>query len=140
MLVKDCSRFFVCELDMEPHICHQECYLLSFEELFVSTITKPPEVKVNKFFCVCEGDVSMTSHVVWPFLTYLPTYLPTYLVLLFNVPFWGLSLTPLPTLIWDVINERYPIILKSLKSHLNRIHVCFLLSVAYKTFITKCST
>ena len=34
--------------------------------------------------------------------------LPTYLVLLYNVPFLGLSLTPLPTLIWDVINERSP--------------------------------
>ena len=32
--------------------------------------------------------------------------LPTYLVLLYNVPFLGLSWTPLPTLIWDVINER----------------------------------
>ena len=32
--------------------------------------------------------------------------LPTYLVLLYNVPFWGLSWTTLPTLIWDVINER----------------------------------
>ena len=27
------------------------------------------------------------------------------LVLLYNVPFLGLSWTPLPTLIWDVINE-----------------------------------
>ena len=35
--------------------------------------------------------------------------LPTYLVLLYNVPFLGLSWTPLPTLIWDVINERSPI-------------------------------
>ena len=32
--------------------------------------------------------------------------LPTYLVLLYNVPFGGLSWTPLPTLTWDVINER----------------------------------
>ena len=32
--------------------------------------------------------------------------LPTYLVLLYNIPFLGLSWTPLPTLIWDVINER----------------------------------
>ena len=32
--------------------------------------------------------------------------LPTHLVLLCNVPFLGLSWTPLPTLIWDVINER----------------------------------
>ena len=32
--------------------------------------------------------------------------LPTYLVLLYNVPFLGLSWTPLPTLIRDVINER----------------------------------
>ena len=32
--------------------------------------------------------------------------LPTYLVLLYNVPFLELSWTPLPTLIWDVINER----------------------------------
>ena len=31
--------------------------------------------------------------------------LPTYLVLLYNVPFLGLSWTPLPTLIRDVINE-----------------------------------
>ena len=32
--------------------------------------------------------------------------LPTYLVLLYNVPFLGLSWTHLPNLIWDVINER----------------------------------
>ena len=32
--------------------------------------------------------------------------LPTYLVLLYNVPFFGLSWTPLPTLLRDVINER----------------------------------
>ena len=32
--------------------------------------------------------------------------LPTYLVLLYNVQFWGLSQTPLPTLISDVINGR----------------------------------
>ena len=38
----------------------------------------------------------MRSHVFWPFLTYLPT--------LSYVPFWGLSLTPLPTLILNVIN------------------------------------
>ena len=44
----------------------------------------------------------MTSLVFWPFLTYPPTYL----VLLYNVPFLGLSCTPLPTLQWDVINER----------------------------------
>ena len=37
--------------------------------------------------------------------------LPTYLVLVYNVPFWGLSWTPLPTLIWDVINARSEIIL-----------------------------
>jgi hypothetical protein len=41
----------------------------------------------------------------WPFLTYLLTYL----VLLYNVPFWGLSWTPLPTLISNVINGRSPI-------------------------------
>ena len=40
--------------------------------------------------------------VFWPFLTYLPTYL----VLLYNVPFSGLSWNPLSSLIWDVINER----------------------------------
>ena len=32
--------------------------------------------------------------------------LPTYLVLLYNVPFWGLSWTTLPILISDVINGR----------------------------------
>ena len=32
--------------------------------------------------------------------------LPTYLALLYKVPFWGLSWTPLPTLIADVINGR----------------------------------
>jgi hypothetical protein len=41
----------------------------------------------------------MTSHVFWSFLTYLSTYF----VLLYNVRFWGLSWTPLPTLISDVI-------------------------------------
>ena len=40
----------------------------------------------------------MTSNVFWPFLTYLPTYL----VLFYNIPFWGQSWTPLPTLILDV--------------------------------------
>ena len=43
-----------------------------------------------------------TSHVFWPFLTYLRTY-P---VILYNVLFWELSWTPLPTLISDVINGR----------------------------------
>ena len=33
--------------------------------------------------------------------------LPIYLVLLYNVPFLGLFWTPLPTLIWDVINEPF---------------------------------
>ena len=42
----------------------------------------------------------MMSHVFWPFLTYLPTYL----VLLYNLRFWGLSWSPLPTLKSDVIN------------------------------------
>ena len=41
------------------------------------------------------------------FLTIL--YLPTYLVLLYNVRFWGLSWTTLPTLILEVINGRSPI-------------------------------
>ena len=44
----------------------------------------------------------MTSLIIWPFLTYLPTYL----VLLYDVRFWGLSWSPLPTLISDVINGR----------------------------------
>jgi hypothetical protein len=35
--------------------------------------------------------------------------LPTYLVLLYNVQFWGLLWTPLPTPISDVINGRSPI-------------------------------
>ena len=47
----------------------------------------------------------MTSIVFWPFLTYA---LPTYLVLLLDIPFLGLSWTPLPTLIRYVINERSP--------------------------------
>ena len=33
--------------------------------------------------------------------------LPTYHVLLYNVPYWRLSWTPLPTLISDVINGRF---------------------------------
>ena len=37
--------------------------------------------------------------------------LPNYIVLLYNVPFWGLSWTPLPTLVWDVINERPIVVL-----------------------------
>ena len=41
----------------------------------------------------------MTSNVFWPFLTYLP-------FLLYNFQFWGLSWTPLPTLMSDVINGR----------------------------------
>ena len=32
--------------------------------------------------------------------------LPTYFALLYNVPFLGKFWTPLPTLIWDFINER----------------------------------
>ena len=32
--------------------------------------------------------------------------LPTYLVLLYNVRFWGLPLTPLPTRTLDIINGR----------------------------------
>ena len=42
----------------------------------------------------------MTSHVFWPFLTYIST-LPQS-----NVPLWGLSWTPLPTLISNVIDGR----------------------------------
>ena len=41
---------------------------------------------------------------VRPFLAIFD--IPIYLVLLYNVPFLGLSWTPLPTLIRDVINER----------------------------------
>ena len=43
----------------------------------------------------------MTSHF---FLAIFD--LPTYLVLLYNVRFWGLYWTPLPTLMSDVINGR----------------------------------
>ena len=43
----------------------------------------------------------MTSHIFWPFSTYYQ-----YLVLLYNVQFLGLSWTPLPTIISDVINGR----------------------------------
>jgi hypothetical protein len=40
--------------------------------------------------------------------------LPTYLVLLYNVPFWGLSWTPLPsTLISDIINGRSLVLMHS---------------------------
>ena len=59
----------------------------------------------------------VSSRLVWfkrswgTFINDVPRFLaifdlPTYLILLYNVPFWGLSWTPLPTLIWDVINER----------------------------------
>ena len=47
----------------------------------------------------------MTSHVFWQFLTYPSLVLP------YNVRFWELSWTHLPTLIWDVINGRSPTIL-----------------------------
>ena len=43
----------------------------------------------------------MTSLVFWPFLTYLPSLSYSITSL-----FGGLSWTPLPTLIWDVTNER----------------------------------
>jgi hypothetical protein len=51
------------------------------------------------------------NHAKGTFINDVPCFLaifdlPTYLVLLYNVPFLGLSWTPLPTLIWDVINER----------------------------------
>ena len=42
----------------------------------------------------------MTSLVFWPFLTYLPTF--SYFI---TSLFWAI-LDPLPTVIWDVINER----------------------------------
>ena len=47
--------------------------------------------------------------------------LPTYLVLLYNVPFLGLSWTPLPALIWDVINERSLIGIRKLKAHICQV-------------------
>ena len=84
----------------------------------------------------------MTSLVFWPFLTYLPTYL----VLLYNVPFWGYLGPPrLPTLIWDVINERF---LKSCKKgqiyleHLNnRFSLsCFFRALVYSLTILKANT
>ena len=56
-----------------------------------------------------EEESKMTSHLI---------YLPTYLVLLLNIPFWGLSWTPLPTLISDTINGR----------SLTWKSICFLLS------------
>ena len=50
----------------------------------------------------------MTSLVFWPFLTYLPT-------LSYSIKsLFGGYLGSLPTLIWDVINERSPKFLKPL--------------------------
>ena len=43
--------------------------------------------------------------------------LPTYIVLLYNVRFLGLSWTPLPTLILDVINGRSHMIIASKYKH-----------------------
>ena len=63
---------------------------------------------MNDHEFLCHDDVHniererplMTSHVFWPFLTCLPT------LSYYNVRFSGLSWTPLPTLISDVINGR----------------------------------
>ena len=33
--------------------CLKECSLLSVNELSLNAITKPPEVSVNTFFCLC---------------------------------------------------------------------------------------
>ena len=43
-------------------------YLLSFKELFVTTITKPPEVKVNKSWkkAHCEGVRGQSVFFNWP--------------------------------------------------------------------------
>ena len=49
----------------------------------------------------------LREHSLMTSLVFLAIFdLPAYHVLLYNVPFWGLSWTPLPTLIWDVINGR----------------------------------
>ena len=66
-----------------------------------------------------EHPLLMTSDGFWPFFTYLLTYL----VLPYNVRFWGLSWTRLPTLISDVINGRsqieIPFHFDRLKNELN---------------------
>ena len=51
-----------------------------------------------------------TLHSKGTFINDVPRFLaifdlPTYLVLLYNVPSLGQSWKPLPTLVWDVINE-----------------------------------
>ena len=82
---------------------NSHCSLFSWPVKFVWYV-------VDLIYLVFREHPLMTSHVLCPFLTYPAwTYLPTYLVLLYNVRFWELSWTPLPTLIQDVINgRRYP--------------------------------
>ena len=55
--------------------------------------------------CTCRVRKCL-SVAVFPYLKLLCN-LPTYLVQLYNIKFWGLSWTPLPTLISDVINGHF---------------------------------
>jgi hypothetical protein len=71
--------------------------------LFVNIIPKSTQLKTNihsLVVIIINERPSIMSHIFWPCLTYLPINF----VLLYNIPFWGLSWTPLPTLISDVIN------------------------------------
>ena len=83
-------------------ICHKTCLLFVCCFFFLSFLLKKELFWYNTLVLTSREHSLMTALVFWPFLTYLPTYL----VLLYNVPFFELSWTPLHTLIWDVINER----------------------------------
>ena len=67
----------------------------------------------------------------------VPRFLAIFdLVLLYNVPFWGLSWNPLPTLILDVINGRSPKQV-SLSRHWSRYPVIHFSHILQSRFTTK---
>ena len=90
--------------------------LICLVELFMIQMFKylyELDVKVGRkgTLAVCSAISAILSYKEPSLMTSLAHFLaifdlPTYLVLLYNVPFLGLSWTPLPTLIWDIINER----------------------------------
>ena len=61
-----------------------------------------PKIQQVPGTCANSSPTLMRSHDFWPCW---PTYLPC--PIFYNVQFWGLYWTPLPSLIWDVINGHF---------------------------------
>ena len=83
-----------------------EIFSIFMGQKFILTIKET----INILTSLCHFLV-LSVRVKGTFINDVPRFLaiydlPTFLVLIYNVPFLGLSWTPLPTLIRNVINER----------------------------------